>query len=121
MTATSPGTETKPCVLFLDDEERILKTMSALFRPKYEVLTATDGAGNTDSKNVDYFIDSTAPVITVATPASNAFVRQGASVTSNSVAWTSGSSMPFNATSRFVSSNSSTIRSESDFADLMIA
>jgi len=44
MTATSPGTETKPRVLFLDDEERILKTMNALFRSQYEVLTATDGA-----------------------------------------------------------------------------
>jgi len=43
MTATTPAVETKARVLFLDDEERILKTMSALFRSKYEVLTATDG------------------------------------------------------------------------------
>jgi serine/threonine-protein kinase len=34
---------TAPRVLFLDDEERILKTMKALFRSKYDVVTATDG------------------------------------------------------------------------------
>ena len=33
----------KPKVLFVDDEERILNTMRALFRGKYEVITTTDG------------------------------------------------------------------------------
>src|ERR1043166_1102971 len=35
--------EALPRVLFVDDEERILRTMKALFRTKYEVLTTTDG------------------------------------------------------------------------------
>lgn len=33
----------KPKVLFVDDEERILNTMRALFRGKYDVVTTTDG------------------------------------------------------------------------------
>jgi serine/threonine-protein kinase len=43
--ATEPisNSVTAPRVLFLDDEERILKTMKALFRSKYDVVTATDG------------------------------------------------------------------------------
>src|SRR5262245_25374530 len=44
MTAsTTARTATAPRVLFLDDEERILKTMKALFRAKYDVVTTTDG------------------------------------------------------------------------------
>jgi response regulator RpfG family c-di-GMP phosphodiesterase len=34
----------KPCVLFVDDEPRILNTMRILFRRSYDVLTATSGA-----------------------------------------------------------------------------
>ena len=34
----------KPKVLFLDDEERILNALRAIFRFKYEVLTSTSGA-----------------------------------------------------------------------------
>jgi eukaryotic-like serine/threonine-protein kinase len=34
----------KPVVLFVDDEERILAALTALFRHKYEVLVCTDGA-----------------------------------------------------------------------------
>ena len=34
----------RPKVLFLDDEERIVGALSALFRLKYEVLTSTEGA-----------------------------------------------------------------------------
>lgn len=37
------GSSAKPCILFLDDEERILGALSALFRLKYEVLVSTDG------------------------------------------------------------------------------
>ncbi|MEO5784555.1 MAG: response regulator [Casimicrobiaceae bacterium] len=37
-----PGAE-RPKILFLDDEERILNALSALFRYKYQVFTATDG------------------------------------------------------------------------------
>lgn len=33
----------KPTVLFVDDEERILRSLSLLFRPGYRVLTTTDG------------------------------------------------------------------------------
>lgn len=33
----------KPKVLFVDDEERILNTMQALFRRQYDVTTTTDG------------------------------------------------------------------------------
>jgi len=33
----------KPKILLLDDEERILNALSALFRYKYQVFTATDG------------------------------------------------------------------------------
>lgn len=34
----------KPKILFLDDEERILNALNALFRFKYQVFTATDGS-----------------------------------------------------------------------------
>jgi serine/threonine-protein kinase len=34
----------RPKILFLDDEDRILNALSALFRYKYQVFTATDGA-----------------------------------------------------------------------------
>ena len=40
---TGQTTANKPKVLFVDDEERILNTMRALFRTKYEVFTATNG------------------------------------------------------------------------------
>src|SRR5207249_6374158 len=33
----------RPKILFLDDEDRILDALSALFRYKYQVFTATDG------------------------------------------------------------------------------
>ena len=33
----------KPKVLFVDDEERILNTMTALFRRQYDITTTTDG------------------------------------------------------------------------------
>ena len=39
---TKPNTE-RPKILFLDDEERILNALSALFRYKYQVFTATNG------------------------------------------------------------------------------
>src|SRR5262245_54045720 len=39
---TLPGIE-RPKILLLDDEERILNALSALFRYKYQVFTATDG------------------------------------------------------------------------------
>lgn len=39
----SKESSSKPKVLFVDDEERILNTMRALFRSKYEVVTTTDG------------------------------------------------------------------------------
>lgn len=39
----TPDISGKPCVLFVDDEERILNTMRILFRRKYEVLTASGG------------------------------------------------------------------------------
>src|SRR5215831_14353899 len=41
-TPTLPGIE-RPKILLLDDEERILNALSALFRYKYQVFTATDG------------------------------------------------------------------------------
>lgn len=34
----------RPKILFLDDEQRIVNTLAALFRYKYQVFTATDGA-----------------------------------------------------------------------------
>lgn len=37
------SSSSKPKILFVDDEERILNTMRALFRNKYEVFTCTDG------------------------------------------------------------------------------
>lgn len=37
------SSSSKPKVLFVDDEERILNTMRALFRTKYEVFTSTNG------------------------------------------------------------------------------
>jgi len=33
----------QPCVLFLDDEERILRTLRTLFASKYDVITTTNG------------------------------------------------------------------------------
>ncbi|MGB8517914.1 MAG: response regulator [Gallionella sp.] len=36
-------TSSKPKVMFVDDEERILNAMRALFRLKYDVVTTTDG------------------------------------------------------------------------------
>lgn len=41
--SAKPNTE-RPRILFLDDEDRILNALSALFRYKYQVFTATDGA-----------------------------------------------------------------------------
>src|SRR5215831_13408574 len=41
-TPTLPGIE-RPKILLLDDEERILNALSALFRYKYQVFTATTG------------------------------------------------------------------------------
>lgn len=38
------ATARKPCILFVDDEPRILNTMRILFRRSYEVLTASSGA-----------------------------------------------------------------------------
>lgn len=40
--ALKPSAE-RPRILFLDDEHRILNALSALFRYKYQVFTATDG------------------------------------------------------------------------------
>ena len=40
--SAKPNAE-RPKILFLDDEERILNALSALFRYKYQVFTATDG------------------------------------------------------------------------------
>lgn len=42
-TTMTPNGVMSPRVLFLDDEERILKSMKALFRSKYDVVTTTDG------------------------------------------------------------------------------
>ncbi len=39
-----PRKAPKPKILFLDDEERILNALRAIFRFKYEVLTSTSGA-----------------------------------------------------------------------------
>lgn len=39
----SKDNSSKPKLLFVDDEERILNTVRALFRSKYEVVTTTDG------------------------------------------------------------------------------
>ena len=41
--ATIAGPGVPPRVLFLDDDERILKTLKALFRSRYDVLTTTEG------------------------------------------------------------------------------
>jgi DNA-binding NtrC family response regulator len=41
--ATIAGAGVPPRVLFLDDDERILKTLKALFRSRYDVLTTTEG------------------------------------------------------------------------------
>ena len=35
---------TRPCVVLVDDEERILRSLSLLLRSRYEVLSTTDGA-----------------------------------------------------------------------------
>lgn len=40
--SVTPNAE-RPKILFLDDEERILNALSALFRYKYQVFTATEG------------------------------------------------------------------------------
>lgn len=40
---THTATGTKPKILFVDDEERILNTVRALFRLHYHVVTTTDG------------------------------------------------------------------------------
>ena len=42
-TAINSTKSKKPKVLFVDDEERILNTMQALFRRQYEITTTTDG------------------------------------------------------------------------------
>ena len=39
----SPGDSDKPKILFVDDEDRILNSMKALFRGQYNVVTTTDG------------------------------------------------------------------------------
>lgn len=41
--AASNAPQTRPKVLFVDDEERILRAMQALFRPLYDVTVTTDG------------------------------------------------------------------------------
>lgn len=38
-----PGDSDKPKILFVDDEDRILNSMKALFRGQYNVVTTTDG------------------------------------------------------------------------------
>ena len=40
--SVAPNAE-RPKILFLDDEERVLNALSALFRYKYQVFTATEG------------------------------------------------------------------------------
>jgi serine/threonine-protein kinase len=40
---TSPRAVERPKILFLDDEDRILNALAALFRYKYQVFTATSG------------------------------------------------------------------------------
>jgi eukaryotic-like serine/threonine-protein kinase len=40
---TIAGAGVPPRVLFLDDDERILKSLKALFRSRYDVLTTTEG------------------------------------------------------------------------------
>ncbi|MGB1010377.1 MAG: response regulator [Thiolinea sp.] len=42
-TETSSPRSRKPKILFVDDEERILNTMQALFRRQYDTTTTTDG------------------------------------------------------------------------------
>ncbi len=44
--APSPAgtTETKPRILLLDDEERILNALRIIFRSQYEIFTATEGS-----------------------------------------------------------------------------
>jgi serine/threonine-protein kinase len=42
-TSTNTPQRKKPKILFVDDEERILNTMQALFRRQYETTTTTDG------------------------------------------------------------------------------
>lgn len=39
---TASGQKDKPRILFLDDEERILNALNAVFRHKYQVFTTTD-------------------------------------------------------------------------------
>ena len=41
--ALTKSAAVRPKILFLDDEDRILNALSALFRYKYQVFTATDG------------------------------------------------------------------------------
>lgn len=41
--ASKPASTVKPKILFVDDEERILNTMQALFRRQYDTTTTTDG------------------------------------------------------------------------------
>jgi eukaryotic-like serine/threonine-protein kinase len=41
--SVAPSQKTKPKILLLDDEERILKSLNAIFRFRYHVLTATEG------------------------------------------------------------------------------
>ena len=42
-TSTNTTRSKKPKILFVDDEERILNTMQALFRRQYDTTTTTDG------------------------------------------------------------------------------
>jgi response regulator RpfG family c-di-GMP phosphodiesterase len=44
----SPAAQAKPTLLLLDDEERVLRALSIVFRPHYRVLTTTDGAEAVD-------------------------------------------------------------------------
>ena len=41
--AKNSSSDNKPKILFVDDEERILNTMQALFRRRYDTTTTTDG------------------------------------------------------------------------------
>lgn len=44
LAATTRNAKPKPAILLLDDEERILNALKAIFRFNYQVYTATDGA-----------------------------------------------------------------------------
>lgn len=49
------GQARRPRVLFVDDEERILRAMQALFRAQYEVVTTTSGAQALEMLRTEHF------------------------------------------------------------------